>query len=282
MSEADELLAGALIDAHPLDAAGILERFPPGEVADALGAMPTERVAAVLGALTSPFAARVALASSPETVATALASVAPEVAATLLLQLEADEREALRATLPGTARSRVDRVLAQPPGSAGRLMSPLVVTLDGELSAGDALEAASRAEATLPYYLYAVERPASFLGIVELPALLGAAPDSSLRSVMRSDVRPIAATASERAVIEHPAWLSVHALPVVADGNALVGAIEFATLHRLRARAGGSGERELMAAALAFGELYWVGLTRAVDVIAAASAGAQRRSDGST
>jgi CBS domain-containing protein len=112
------------------------------------------------------------------------------------------------------------------------------------------------------YYLYVVDRTGRLVGVLNLRELMLAPGDATLGAVMRPATARLTALDGVGAVVVHPGWRALHALPVVDAGGRFVGAIRYETIRRLEAhpeRATPVGSRVGLWLGLA--ELCWVGLT---------------------
>ena len=73
-------------------------------------------------------------------------------------------------------------------------------------------------------------------------------------------VGTLAATADRDAILAHPSWNDVHALPVVDAGGRFLGIVRHETLRRLESEAPATPVGTAAAdAALEFGEMAWTG-----------------------
>ena len=90
---------------------------------------------------------------------------------------------------------------------------------------------------------------------------MSARPDVALAAVCRREVASIAASVTWQTVVEHPAWESVHALPVVDEAGRFVGVIRYKTARDLqRRRAGDALTDRGQQTAAALGEVFGLGL----------------------
>jgi hypothetical protein len=81
-----------------------------------------------------------------------------------------------------------------------------------------------------------------------------AAPDATVSSIMVKNLEKLSSAASRLAIVTHPGWQRVHALPVVDARGTFLGAIRYKTARRLErelGRAARSPAPEIAADALA-------------------------------
>jgi magnesium transporter len=260
-AEIDRLLAGALAEGHPGDAARILERFGPQEAAALLEEWDADRAGATLQLMAPAVAAACLARMSAPAASEALAALELDSAAALLRGSPPELRKGL---LERTERRRADSLwllLSSPAGSAGSLLDPLVLALPRDWPAGQALAVVHDAPRRALDYLYVVDRAGRLAGVTSVRDLVTAPADRRLEAMMRSPVMRLRAGEDVAAILAHPGWDEVHALPVVDESDGFLGAIRYETLRRLEreGRSGRSGA-EAVSVAVSLGELYWIGL----------------------
>ena len=245
----EDALARELLEAHPADAAAVLERLPVGEVAALLDAAPAEVVAAVLRHMATPSAVACLGRLAPERGAAALAALPPAAAAPLAALLRYPER------------------------TAGAVMDPRVLALPEDLSVEEALAHVQRTPQHVLYYLYVVGRARGLVGVLNLRELMLAHAAAPLGAVMRSATARLGVRDGLQAVVAHPGWRGLHALPVVDEAGVFVGAVRYETMRRLAADADRPPRIEgPLGTLLGLGELCWIGLAGVVEQLASARA----------
>ena len=256
---AAERLVRRFVEAHPVDAARVLERFAGELSAGVLEDFPLARLAPVIEAMSDHVAAECLAGLDPPKAAGILQIVDLDQASALLRRMEKTQRDRLLEELPAERAAQLVRVLGFPDGTAGALMDPKVLAVPDSLSAGEALEQVRAAPHLALYYLYLFDDSTCLSGVVNLRELLLASPLTALTQIMTTGVDRLPATADRQAILVHPGWTEYHALPVVDAGGRFVGALRYETLRRLESQA----RTELPSASLAasLGELYWVGLS---------------------
>lgn len=256
--ETERLVSEAFLEHHPSEAARTVEARPAAAVAAFLAESPPERLAPVVTAM-DPTVAAHALGDIDAAVAAALVEALPSHAASVLLRRLAPEtRDGILERLAPGAGARVRRLLRYAPGSAGALLDPAVLTAPPDLTVRETLQRVRDADAHVHYYLFVVDRRGSLVGVVSLRELLGAASDALLGAVAHRTVATLPATADRDAILAHPSWSDLHALPVVDAGGRFLGIVRHETLRLLEseARATPVGSATV-AAALDLGEVVW-------------------------
>jgi len=225
-------LADLLAREHPEEAAAELERLPVERVARFVARQPAERVGALLRRMDPRFAALVAEQLGAAVMVSAVDTLDLDVAARLLRRLEEPVRQAVLAADPQRGEA-LRRLLSFPEHTAGALLDPAVLALAQDLSSRDALARIREDPEHARYNLYVVDRDGLLVGALNLRELLLARPRATLSELMVRDPQCIRADADRLAIVSHPGWHEVHALPVVDAAGVYLGAIRYRTLRAL-------------------------------------------------
>ena len=220
----------------------------PAEVACDLAAMSSQEAALVLGDLAPAVAAGLlhylpSLAAtlaleqlSAEEAAAILVAVRPDIAASILRATPSERRSAVVDHFPSRLQAVIANLLIYAEDTAGALMDPEVLTAFEQEPVCQVLARLQRHPEHALYYLYVVADDQRLVGVINMRELMGARSDASLASVCTRHVASIAASATWQTVVEHPAWGSVHALPVVDQAGQFVGVIRYETARDLERR----------------------------------------------
>lgn len=240
-SEAGELFA----DERPIDRqAATLGGLHPAEMAAALRNLPLsrrrvlaealedERLADLLEELPEDEQVRLVEGIDQERLARVLDEMEADDAADLLAEFSAIRQAELLGAMDPQEAEPVRRLLNYDPHTAGGLMTPEPVILDGRATVAEAL--ARVRDPDLPVPLAAqvfvcqppLETPTGrFRGVVGIQRLLREAPGKPLGRCLEDDQEPVAADLGEREVAERLAAYDVVALPVCDSARRLVGAV---------------------------------------------------------
>lgn len=260
-------LARELLRQYPERAADVLERVAVQEGARLLRQFPVDEAAAAVRAMAPNAAAASLAAVDPQRAAAITAKLLPDVASALLRRIDEGARAAILDELTGAHAQRLRAVLRFPPDTAGALMDPAVLAIPEDLTAREAVARVRERPRDAHYNVYVVDRTGCLVGVLNLRELFLARPRSVLSEVMKRAPRRLEAEAPSVAIVEHPGWKEVHALPVVdADGRYL-GAVRYGTLRRLEAELHGRPVAEKDTGE-ALGELYAAGFSAVLDVLA--------------
>lgn len=275
----DERLAAAFAEAHPVDAARVLERVGPREAAAVLAAVPPRVAGGVLGAL-SPAAMTPCVAELPDDVFTAIAAELPiDAAAVVLRSVRPDRQESVCAGLPDTMGRTLRRLLSYAPDTAGALADPRVLALPDDLTVGEAQKQVRASDQRLSYYLYVVARDQRLVGVLDVNALMAARPKDTIHALMRKDPERLDAHVPLATLAVHPAWRDFDALPVVESTGTLIGVIRHKAVRHLEASRQRVRTDSVVAAVVGLSELYWAGLSGMLTSLAASTAPRHRREE---
>jgi magnesium transporter len=152
-----------------------------------------------------------------------LRQLPPDDAADVCQKADGETREALLRLLDEPTRKEVSALLAYAEDEAGGLMSPRYVRLRPDMSVDEAikyLRRAARERAETIYYIYVLDSEQRLVGVVSFRELFGAAPDRTVRDVMRTNVLSVRDDLDQEAVANFMAESKLMAVPVVdADGR---------------------------------------------------------------
>jgi len=181
--------ADLLEEMEDADAAALAELLPVSDLADILDQMEADEAADVLGDLP------------------------PELAAEALLEMEE----------PGDVIS----LMQYPDDTAGGLMTPVIVTLRRDWRVWDALQVLRKVgpDADSAYYLYVTDSASMLQGVVGLRDLVVAFPETTIEALMDPNVVSVNVLADQELCARTLSRYGFLVLPVVDDGNRLVGVI---------------------------------------------------------
>ncbi|MBO0833696.1 MAG: magnesium transporter [Actinobacteria bacterium] len=176
----------------PAQIADLLEEASKAEQTEILGHVHAdpELEADVFEELDEERASRLLGARTDAEIAGVLARMGADDAADTITELPQHRRKAVLDLLPSGQRTKVMTLLGFNATSAGGLMGVDYLTLPGESSVGDALNAVTRATTLQPEALasvYAVDDSRRLVGVARLVTLLQADPDRPLLAVCDTD-----------------------------------------------------------------------------------------------
>lgn len=225
MTLAFENLVTAYLARHPAAAARTLARRPPAETAELLERIAVNPAVDLLAHLNAEDAARVVCRLGDERARALLTATDFVEVATWLAHLGEEERERVLGMLPaGTARN-IREALDFPPGTAGQLMDPRVVTFDAATTAGDALARVRQLEGARVDDLVLTDEQGRLAGVAPIRNLLTAPAAAKLASLVDPTQPAVHVMAGRDEVVEllrtHPSSM----LPVHDLGGRVLGVL---------------------------------------------------------
>lgn len=228
-----EGLTYAFLEAHPADAAHVLERLAPASAAALLQSVPVRLASPVLRQMLPLTGARcLERLDDAETVGL-LRGAGAQAGVALLRYFSAEHRARLLAQLPTALTITYELLLGYPEGTVGAWTDPHAMALPADMTAGESLERVRRADETLIADPYVIDRNQRLLGYVEIADLLRAGAATPLTRLLRPSPHRLPAQALLAGLREHPGWREASTLPVVERGDRLVGALTHAALQRV-------------------------------------------------
>jgi CBS domain-containing protein/sporulation protein YlmC with PRC-barrel domain len=221
------VLQKQLSELHPADIAEILTDLDTHERATVFRSLDPETAADALAEVEDPRIQTQLLETvSEEDAADILEEMPPDEAADLLSELPQETSTALLRKMEVEEAQDVRELLTYAPDTAGGMMTTEFVALPADLTVEQAF-ARLRAEAPDVeniYYLFVVDA-GHLVGVLNLRQLILAQPSACLRDIMISNPACVHHTDSRDSVAEMVEKYDLLALPVVDDGDTLVGMI---------------------------------------------------------
>jgi magnesium transporter len=164
---------------------------------------------------------------APEDVAQVLQELPSDDAALFIAELPEDLREKLLDLMQVEASTDVQELLRFPDGTAGRMMTPDVFSLQEDLTVSEAIAAIQRAssDVEMVYYLYIVDDRNHLVGVLNLRQLLLVPPTTPLKKIMSADVISVRTETDQEEVARIVARYNLLGVPVVDEENKLVGIV---------------------------------------------------------
>jgi len=267
MASSDEL-SYAFLEAHPADAARVLERLAPDAAAALLQAAPLRLSAPVLRHMLPLAGARCLERLADADAVGLLRGVGAQTGVALLRYFSSARRAVLLAQLPTALTIAFELLLGYPEGAVGAWMDPRALALPADMTVGESLERVRRADESLIADPHVIDRNQRLLGYVELADLLRANSATALVRLVRPSPHRLPAQAMLAGLTEHPAWHEASTLPVVERGERLVGALTYAALRRAlsleRSPPAARGAEDTLAG---IAGAYWFGVSALIQAL---------------
>lgn len=224
----DALRLDALLDPlHPADIADLLEQIGPNERRDLLALWKGGVDGDILSELDESLREEVIEALSPGELAAAVQDLETDDVVDLMEDLDARGQAEVLAALPAADRIAVEKALAYPEYSAGRLMQSEVVRAPVDWTVGDAIDFL-RSGVALPdqfYHLVLIDPRMKPLAYVTLGRILSSRREVRLRDLTEDSFRVFHVEDEEGDVARAFEKYHLISAPVVDDDDRLVGVI---------------------------------------------------------
>lgn len=235
-------LVRSLLEQNKLDDLQLLvNEFHPADIADVLNNLSPEETLIVFDLLTNEVASEVLDETGSLVRQELVKKVDDERLADLLEELPMDDAAEFLDELPDVTASlllelmepeeagEVRELLSYEDETAGRLMTRDVAALRRHWTVAEALNylrsLASIDEAETVHYLYVVDRESHLIGVVPIRALLQATIETTIESIMESEILTIPVTADQEEVADMMSKYDFVAMPVVDEEMHLIGVV---------------------------------------------------------
>jgi CBS domain-containing protein/sporulation protein YlmC with PRC-barrel domain len=213
---------------HPADIAEILKDLDTHERATMFRSLDRETAADALAEVDDPRIQTQLLETvSQEDAADILEEMPPDEAADLLSELPPETSTALLHKMEVEDAQDVRELLTYPPDTAGGMMTTELVALPADLTIEETF---TRLRTQAPdveniYYLFVIDSEQRLVGVLNLRQLIMAQPTARLHEIMIKEPARVHHTDSHDTVAEIVEKYDLLALPVVDDGDVLIGMI---------------------------------------------------------
>jgi Mg/Co/Ni transporter MgtE len=227
-----EELSYTFLEAHPADAARVLERLAATEAGALLQSAPIRLASPVLRQMLPLAGARCLEQLEDNEIAGLMRGTGAQAGVALLRYFGAERRTRLLAELPTALTLAYELLLGYPEDSVGAWMDSRALAFPADMTVSESLERVRRADEALIADPFVIDRNQRLLGYVELSDLLRAGATTSLGRLVRPSTHRLPAQTLLTGLQEHHGWRETSTLPVVESGDRLVGAFTHAALQR--------------------------------------------------
>lgn len=217
---------------HPAEAAEVLDALPERELPDTVAAVDPAALALAMEYLSPPKAAAVFDALPRESRLVVLERAVPRLATGLLGAQGEDERRALLDELRPVARHDLERLLAFPENTAGRLMERSFVGARADMTVSEALRRLQESSVRRARSLFVVTEDNRLAGRVDIQDLALAGGDEPLRDLMQPVEGFVTTMAPREEVVDLLDRTRLDSVPVVDLEGRLTGVVRYRALFR--------------------------------------------------
>lgn len=215
---------------YPTEAAEQLEALPARELAAAVADVDAAALAVAMENLSPLRALAVFEALQREDRLVVLERAASGLAVTLLSEIDEGERADLLAALRPVIRDDLERLLAFPDDTAGRLMERNFVGARATMTVAEALRRLQDSGVRRARSLFVLGDDQRLVGRVDLQDLVLAPASAALRDYVTPVEHMVTAMASREEVVELLDHSRLDSVPVVDADDRLVGVVRYRTL----------------------------------------------------
>jgi magnesium transporter len=213
---------------HPADIAWIFRHLSENERKKVFGIVAqTELVGEFLSELDESIMIDLVQGLPAPFMAEVVSNMASDDAVDLLEAVPDEVADDIRKHMEKKDREEVDELLQYHPQSAGGLMSTDYMSLDEELSVGDAISLVQKRseEKEMVFYLYITHGEGKLSGVVSLRELLMHPPHRQLKNIMNDKVISVNTDTDQEEVAHIVSQYNFLAVPVVDSSYSLVGIV---------------------------------------------------------
>ena len=217
-----------IIKTHPADTAWVFRHLNEDERKKIFGIIAqTELVGEFLSELDDSIMIDLVEALPSQFMADVVTKMATDDAVDLLEALSIDIADNIRKHMEKKDREEVDELLQYHPQSAGGLMSTDFMSLNEELSVGDAISLVQKRseEKEMVFYLYITHGDGKLSGVVSLRELLMHPPHRQLKNIMNNNVISVNTDTDQEGVAHLVSQYNFLAIPVVDSTYNIVGIV---------------------------------------------------------
>lgn len=225
---ANEHLMKLVSKTHPADTAWVFRHLTEEERTKVFNIIAhTEQVGEFLSELDDSLVVDLVREMPPQLMADILANMPSDDAVDLLEALPEEIANDIRKHMEKQDREEMEELLQYDPETAGGLMSPDFMSLDGELSAGEAITMIQKRseEKEMVFYLYITHGDGKLAGVVSLRELLMHPPHRQLKNIMNPNVISVNTDTAQSDVAHVVSQYNILAVPVVDTSYKLLGIV---------------------------------------------------------
>lgn len=218
-----------------------LERMRPEDLADYLEKTNIRNVDKIIAGLKTSYAADViedlnvnyqtALFRrfTPEQAKSLIEVLEPDEAVDILLTLPKEKRAAFLDALDSRKRENLKQLIKYSRTSVGKLLDPDFISINSEISAGQAMDKIKELLADDPYstYIYVHNNDGLLVGVTKISTIMIQDSTTQLFKFMEQDVIVAHLTTPREIALKRMLKYRLYALPVTSDNKKMIGVVTF-------------------------------------------------------
>jgi Mg/Co/Ni transporter MgtE len=216
-----------LAEIHPADLADIMEQLGARERQELLSRLPLGKAAEALGEVDPELQRALISREQPERAADILEEMPAKEAADVLRDLHQSDVQRIISRMEREAAQDIVTILSHRQESAGGMMATQCIEAKPQQRAAEVLEQVRSVadQVEVLNYAYVLDEEGRLLGVANLRQLMRAAPDSTMQSLMATDVVKVTPRTSVKDVARLFVRYGFRAIPVVDKRNVFLGAV---------------------------------------------------------
>lgn len=221
-----EELHDQLARIHPADIAALMEELETETAVTVFELLPIEIASEVLDETGGQIRQELVEKVDDERLADLLDELPMDDAVEFLEDLPEEISDRLIGLMEPEEAAEVQELLAYEEETAGRLMTRDVVALRRQWTVNETFDyLRSLEDAETLHYLYVVDRDKKLIGVVPLRTLILSQPETTIESLMSTDIVSINVAADQEELAEMVSRYDYFVVPVVNDNNELLGVV---------------------------------------------------------
>ncbi len=257
MTTPSSALTAAFLEAHPRDAARVLERLDATELGPFADTLAAPTCASLLAALTPDAASRCITAMTAASAIAAIQSVDPVTLAPVLRRVPEAIRVPLIAGMPNRVRRALKTVMTYPETLVGAATDPHALTLPDDIDIAEAVRLVKDGRDRLKALVAVLDAENRLVGMVDVRDLLAGPQFRPIGAITRDAPGALSARAKLAGALDHLAWHQASVLPVVGPSQVFVGVLEREAALRSVERMMVSEPIDMADTLLALADLFW-------------------------
>ncbi len=214
---------------HPADIAWVFRYLTPSERTNVFSVVvQTPQIAEFLGELDKTILLELVDGLTPQYLASVIETMAPDDAADILEYLPESFADDIQTFMQRKDREEVEDLLQYDPETAGGRMSPDFLSLEDEISVGEAIKwvQENSEELEMAFYLYIQHgEDGQLAGVLSLRELLTHKPYRQLKNIMNTNVISVPTETDQEEVAHIVSQYNILAVPVVDASGRMVGIV---------------------------------------------------------
>ncbi|HXV20156.1 MAG TPA: magnesium transporter [Desulfuromonadales bacterium] len=186
----------------------------------------TETAAYVLSELDPATGAQLLEQIDKETITAVLQEMPYDDAVEIIRDMPEELAAEILGIMQDEHSEEIEQLLQYEEDTAGGIMSTEVFALNEDMTVKEAIEALQQAQdVEMVFYVYVTDEHGHLVGVLSLRQLLTVPPSTKLKNIMTKDVIRVRTDMDQEEVAQLVAKYNILAIPVVDEGNKLMGII---------------------------------------------------------